>query len=125
MLSKVMTRLSQLGYTVQESETPALSFLIDKVINDICNFCAIPEIPEELEEAAIDQIAGEYLAQLYGLGKLGDDFSFSQALASITEGDSSFNFKDGDSDETRFKSVLEMLTGMYPEKLLPFRRLRW
>ena len=125
MLTKVTARLSQLGYTVQEADVPALTFLIQKVEHDICNFCNITEVPEELNEVVVDRVAGEYLAQLYGLGQLGEGFSFQQALTSITEGDSSFHFKDGDSDESRFKAVLGRMMDSFYEKLLPFRKLRW
>lgn len=126
ILEQVKERLSQLGYEAYGDDETALLFLIDKVEKEICVFCNSVMVPDDLVPMWIDKVCGEYLRQLFRLGKLGDDFDFQEGLQSITEGDSSFTFASTDeSDEAKFNKLLDWLTTHDDNMMVAFRRLRW
>lgn len=127
ILEMVKDRLKQLGYDAYGDDDTALLFLIEKVDREICTYCNLSMVPYDLIPMEVDKVCGEYLRQLFRLGKLtGDGFEFEKGIQSITEGDSSFTFASSDdSDEAKFVKLTDWLSTHDDDMMTAFRKLRW
>jgi hypothetical protein len=124
MLQKIKQRLEAWGYTATSDEDDMLQFLIDKTEAHIRNFCNIPEVPEELEEAEVDMIAIEYLKERAAAGELDDAKLSICGVSSITEGDVTTSFSASGASVT-LPELYNSASRKFDAELMPFRRLRW
>lgn len=123
MLQKIEQRLQGWGYTMEESDSFAVQFLIDKTENYIRNFCNITTIPESLEQAEIDMICVEFLKEKAISGGLDASGIKMDSIASITEGDASVSYSGGSTFV--LSKFYDDMKGKFEADLMPFRRLRW
>ncbi len=123
-VATVKERLSMLGYTASDSDDTGIAFAIEKVTKHIYNFCNISEIPDNLEEFAIDAVCGEYLSVLRALGNLPDTFDVAQGMSSIKVGDTSLNLT-GKSGADLIDALVNSLIGGLESELICFRKLYW
>jgi hypothetical protein len=122
-------RLASLGYTVQDSDSWAVAFAINKVVNEIRNSCNITVIPEGLIPVAIDMVCGEFLLAKKGSGQL-DGFAAdlnSAALKQVREGDTdvAFAIESIKSPEQRLNAVIDYLINYGKAQFATYRRIKW
>jgi hypothetical protein len=124
MIERVILRLGDLGYVVQNTERSALEHVIDTTCNYIKSFCNISAIPEGLELTTIDMAAGNFLYEK----KTTDadslaDFDTTAAISQISEGDTSVSYA-----LTEKGSSIDMLISRLTdaaEVLHRWRRITW
>lgn len=137
METKIYERLISLGYAIEHEvgeggtiyrPTPTdlmlITFISDKVTNNIKSECNIDVIPTEIENLVIDNIVGEFLLNKKSLGTLViDDIDLSDAVKSITEGDTTIQFAEGSSQSEQLDTFISYL--IRPIDLSDYRRIRW
>lgn len=111
---KLMERLSDMGFEVEENEEDALLGALSRAEQTVMNYCNCESVPEELYFALLDMAAGEYLASQYCRGGENDN------VKSLSEGDMSISFGEGGVEST-----VDELFKRGREEMLSFRRLRW
>lgn len=125
----VVLRLSQFGYTVQESDVPDLNYVINRAAEKITANINRTDIPGGLHYTWVDMAAGLFLFDKKATGQLGDGFDFSAPAKKITEGDVSVEFAgvaDGSfTPETRLDNLLNSLINPPTYLFARFRRLVW
>lgn len=125
----VVLRLSQLGYTVQDSDVPDLNYAINRAAEKIKANINRTDIPEGLHYTWVDMTAGLFLFDKKATGGLGDGFDFSAPAKKITEGDVSVEFSgqtDGsNTPEARFDKLLNSLINPPAYLFARFRRFVW
>jgi hypothetical protein len=128
-LDDVISRLQSLGYTVQESDSWAITFVIDKVVNTIKNACNVKTIPEGLYQVAVDMVCGEFLLAKKGSGALqGFEMDLAQAvLKQVQEGDTNVTFgvESSLSPEQRLNAAIDYLINYGKNQFVTYRRLKW
>lgn len=137
-MEKIYERLISLGYAIENDvgeggeiiyrPTPTdlmlITFISDKVTGNIKSECNIDEIPTEIESTVVDNIVGEFLMNKKALGTLViDDIDFSDAVKSITEGDTTIQFAEGSSQSEKLDMLIAYL--MKPIDFGRYRRIRW
>lgn len=129
MLEKVKARLLAFGYELKESDDALLFFSIQKVENTIKNDCNVPEIPDGLENIAIDMVVGEFLTakKTFSPGDItGLDLDY--AVKQIQVGDTNTVFATGEASSTpeqRLNSFLNYLLSYGRDQFSCYRRIRW
>ena len=138
MDTKIYERLISLGYAIENEvgeggdiiyhPTPTdltlITVLKDKVVNAIKSDCNIDEIPTEIESLVIDNIVGEFLFNMKTMGTLViDDMDLTDAVKSISEGDTTIQFADGSSQSEMLDTLIKYL--LRPIDLSDYRRIRW
>lgn len=126
-ITTVSARLSQLGYTVTDDDTPQLKFELEKIFNYVLNYCNISTIPSILNHRIVDRIAGEFLFYKKNSGTL-EGFDYDAVIKEIKEGDTSLKYAtgtDGDTPESRFDKFLNKMERGFDKWICPHRRLRW
>ena len=124
---KVIERLGQLNYTVQEGDSAHLDFLTEKFLNYVKNYCNITDIPEILDYRIIDRICAEFLFVKKNSGAL-EGFDYDAVIKQLKEGDTTISYavgQDGDTPESRFDSFVRYLERGFDKWITPHRRLRW
>lgn len=125
----VVLRLSQLGYTVQDSDVPNLNYVINRAAEKIKANINRTDIPEGLRYTWVDMTAGLFLFDKKATGGLSDGFDFSAPAKKITEGDVSVEFSgqtDGsNTPEARFDKLLNSLINPPAYLFARFRRFVW
>lgn len=127
MLEDVTARLASFGYTVTESDTWVLNFIIQKVENHIKNICNIDAIPEGLNNIIVDMVVGEFLLNKKSMGNLAG-FNLETAIKQIQEGDTSITYAIGDGDltpEKRLDLLIDYLMNRGKNELLSYRCIKW
>ena len=103
-----------------------MQFCIEKVENHIKNQINRTEIPAELTEVWVDRTCGGYLSAAYASGKLElESLDLTNAVQSVSEGDTSVTFAADASDSARLSVLISSLLTAGEEDLLCFRKLRW
>lgn len=121
----IKNRLAFFGYTLLDSDTLAMNFVIDKVENKIKNECNITEIPDGLYQVEIDRICGEFLFAKKQSGQL-TEYDFEASIKEIKDLDTTVVYAVGsDSSEKQFDSLIDSLRNYGEREILSFRRLRW
>lgn len=125
--SEIINRLEGLGYTIKPSDNYTLGFLMEKIENEILNFCNVDELPIEAVYVAIDMVCGEFLLGKKSSGDLilnGIDLNQSE-IKSISEGDTSISY-DNNSQNAAQKTDM-LISSLIDSKrsLHKFRRLAW
>ncbi len=123
----VISRLTQLGYNVKESDNDQLDFELTKILNYIKNYCNITTIPEILDLRIIDRVCSDFLFFKKNSGSL-EGFNYDAVIKSIKEGDTTLTYAVGqgeDTPENRFDSFVKSLERGFDKWITPHRRLRW
>lgn len=124
---KVISRLTQLGYTPVSGDYTTIDFELEKIINYTLNYCNIREVPEIVELRLIDRVCADFLYYKKNSGSL-EGFNYEAVIKQIKEGDTSITYAVGqgeDTPENRFDAFVKQLERGYDKWLVPYRRLRW
>ncbi len=127
MLEDVTLRLASFGYTVTESDSWMLNFIITKVENEIKSECNLEVIPEGLHNIAVDMVVGEFLLGKKSTGQL-TEIDISAVEKSIQEGDTTVTYAIGSGDKTpeqRLDQLILYLMNGRKASFASFRRFRW
>lgn len=124
---KVISLLTRIGYTPIEEDEFLIDFTIDKVGNDIKNYCNISEVPEGLAYVFVYRVCGEFLKAMKNSGSLEmRDMKLDVAfVTSISMGDTSTSFSDKGSDEARIDSLINYLCTTGQDSINAYRCIRW
>lgn len=133
MKDKIIERLMQIGYLKAGDDTPPaltpvdemmIDFVAEKITRQI-EADLNDSIPEELTLSVVDMIIGEFLMSKKNLGQLAiDDIDVTDAVKSISEGDTSITFADGMSQSEKLDAFINYLKT--PKvSFTDFRRIRW
>lgn len=127
MLEEVKKRLESFGYSYNESDSWVLGFVIEKVINVIKAECNVSEVPEGLEQIAIDMVCGEFLFSKKQFGQL-TDYDFEAIAKSVKDGDTTVTFAIGEGNSTpeqRFNSAVQYLMTYGKSAFASHRCIKW
>lgn len=126
LIEDIKNRLEFFGYTLLDSDSLALDFVIDKVENKIKNECNITEIPDGLYQVEIDRICGEFLFAKKQSGQL-TEYDFDLIEKQIQDGDTTVTYavEAGQTPEQRFDKLVKSLQDTGKGEFASFRRLRW
>lgn len=122
--SLVRARLEALGYDLPEDEGPAVDMA---VLRAECRLKALTnqrEVPAGLLYVWADMAAGDHLAERKAVGGL-EGYDFSEAVKSVSEGDTSVTYTGVASPEARFEALLARLWDPSEHILAAYRRIRW
>ena len=124
---KVVKLLTKIGYTPTEEDDFLIDFSIDKVENDIKNYCNIGEIPDGLVYVFCYRITGEFLNAMKNSGSLDiENMKLNTAfVTSISIGDTSTSFSDKNSDENRINSLISYLLTTGQDSIHAYRCIKW
>ena len=111
---KLMTQVKSLLPTAPE---PTLNFACDLVIEEICNYCNLPEVPDQLLNTAALMVRG-----LYNSAQLGAD-EMQPAVKGVSRGDTSYSFASVAEQMAQLVSSGDFLTD-YRTQLNAFRKMR-
>lgn len=129
MIEKVKERLASFGYTFKDGDEIILNFSIQKVKNAIMNECNVPEVPDGLENIAIDMVVGEFLLakKTYSPDDLAG-LDLDMAVKQIQTGDTNITFSVGEGSQTpeqRLNAFMNYLLGYGKEQFSCFRCIKW
>ena len=126
MTNAVMDRLESLAYHIVGEDSLLIKILLDGVTKEILNKCNITELPDELKPMAVDAVCGRFLNEKHSSKQL-EDYDFTTAVSSITEGDISISYSSGGTSnpEEIFKACIQGMAELDPYQLHAFRRLKW
>lgn len=125
--TKIIERLSQLGYTATEEDYVRIDYELESVTNYTLNYCNITEVPPIVEPKLIDRVCSYFLFYKKNSGSL-ENFNYDAVIKEIKEGDTTVKYAVGqgeDTPENRFDSFVKQLERGYDKWLVPFRRIRW
>lgn len=121
----VIKRLDSFGYAYKEDEDAfSLEFATDKVENHIRHKTNQDDIPEGLNNVAIDMICAEFLNVKKGFGQL-TDYDFESIAQSIKLGDASVQLSNDATPEQKFDAVVGYLLNGHDEDFVRYRRMVW
>lgn len=126
MLEEITERLASFNYTVTESDSWMLTFLIQKVENHIKNVTNLSAVPEGLGNIFIDMVVGEFLLNKKSTGDL-EGFDLEAAIKQIQEGDTSITYAIGEGDltpEQRLDLLINYLMD-HDKELISHRCIKW
>ena len=137
MDTKIYERLISLGYAIEHEvgeggtiyrPTPTdlmlITLISDKVTSKIKSDCNSDTVPTEIESLVVDNIVGEFLLNKKTMGTLViDDMDLTDAVKSITEGDTTIQFAEGSSQSEMLDMLIKHL--LRPIDLSDYRRIRW
>jgi len=121
----VLLRLEYFGYTVVESDSWLIAFVIEKCEWHHKNICHISAIPDGLKNNLCDLVCGEFLNQVCSSTYFKERFDLGRAVQSVQAGDTTVTFKDGLSDEDKFATLVNYLIHGKEGELVCYRRLKW
>lgn len=129
MIDDVINRLASLGYTVIASDSWLLNFLIQKVTDQIKNYCNISELPNRIHSIAVDIVCGQFLYERKAnLDTSLSFFNLESAVKQISEGDTSITYAIGDGNSTpemRLDTLINYLINHGKNELESYRCLKW
>lgn len=123
----VIKRLTQLGYTVNNSDHDQIDFELEKTLNYVMNYCNITDIPTMLDPRIVDRVCSDFLFYKKNSGSL-KGFNYDAVIKSIKEGDTTIAYAVGqgeDTPENRFDNFVKSLERGFDKWCTPHRRLRW
>lgn len=129
-VEQVMSRLGQLGVTIDETDRATIQFELDLILDytvNYCNFSDRTEIPTILDKRIIDRVCSEYLMKQKNAGLL-DGFDYDAFIKVIKEGDTQIqygNSSDSETPESRFNDLVNYLQRGFDKWISVHRRLRW
>lgn len=124
---KVVKLLTKIGYTPTEEDDFLIDFSIDKVENDIKNYCNIGEIPDGLAYVFCYRVCGEFINAKKNSGSLEmQNMKINTAfVTSISMGDTSTSFSDKNSGENRINSLISYLLTTGQDSINAYRCIKW
>ncbi len=126
LVSCVLSRLMDFGYTVTENDVFLVAFSIRAVDSEIRNKCNIKELPEGLHVSAINRVFGTILLELKSTNRLGSVVDLDSAVESVKIGDTDISFGDSSkSPEQRLDTLISSLKSCGEGELVCYRKLRW
>lgn len=125
MTELIIERLKSLGYEVKEDDSWLIGFCTEKVENHIKSTCNVTLVPDELKNAEVDRICGEFLFSMKQIGKLDAQFNLEAAVKSVQTGDTNISFDVGDSTEKRMNVLLHYLMTRGDGDFVCCRKVRW
>ena len=138
METKIYERLISLGYAIENevgedgetiyrpkpTDLMLITLISDKVTDKIKSDCNTDTVPTEIESLVIDNIVGEFLLNKKSLGTLViADMDLSDAVKSISEGDTTIQFAEGSSQSEMLDTLITYL--LRTIDLSDYRRIRW
>lgn len=125
-IEMVLNRLDSFGYQVKEEDAWMIGFTMQKVESHIKNECNIPEIPDGLIHIAVDMVCGEFLMNLFSLGKM-DDIQITQTISSVKLGDTTVSYNtNGAVDKVGlFTNMMNDLIHGKEGELVCYRKMYW
>jgi len=124
MLERLRVRLGELGITPPAEDGALLETLLAGAERWLLAETGQVELPEELESAATDLAAGEYLCFLQSAGRL-EQFDQERAVRQMSQGDTSITYAVEFGQLSPLDAMIARLTNP-PEALLNrWRRVRW
>lgn len=129
MVGKVKERLKSIGYECKANDGCNLEFCIGKVSDTIRNECNVREIPEALENIAVDMAVGEFLRtkKTFSPEDL-EMLDLSVQVKQIQMGDTNTVFGTGQGSltpEQRLDAVINHFLNCGKGEFSSFRKLRW
>lgn len=122
----VLSRLESAGYKADVNDAFAIAFGILAADEDICSACNQRAIPNGLFMAAVDQMAGRILNDMYSSGRLDiETLDLSGIVTSVKEGDTAVSFDKDASDADKFTAAVSIMMNRGKDKYTCYRRLRW
>jgi len=100
---------------------------LNNVVWRIKNLSNLSEIPEGLENVAVNMAVGEFLNLKKSSGQLAG-FDLEAAVKTIQEGDTNISFAIGEGSSTpeqRLNSLIDFLINGRVGEIYRFRRLVW
>lgn len=94
-----------------------IDFACDLVIEEICNYCNLPEVPDQLLNTAALMVRG-----LYNSAQLGAE-QMQPAVKGVSRGDTSYSFASVAEQMAQLVSSGNFLTD-YRTQLNAFRKMR-
>lgn len=128
-IEAVKERLKSFGYKVRADDEFALTFCIEKVQNTIRNEINWKNMPEALENIAVDMAVGEFLLSKKTF--VPDDLAnlnLEYAVKQIQTGDTNTVFAIGEGSltpEQRLTTFINYLLSYGKSEFNSFRRIRW
>ncbi len=128
-ISRVTERLSAFGYEVGADDESVLTFCIDKTKSTIKNEINWQDVPEGLENIAVDMTVGEFLllTKTFKPERL-QGINLDYAVKEIQTGDTKTSFATGEGSQTpeqRLNAFINYLLSYGKEEFSSFRRIRW
>lgn len=129
MKKQLRERLAALGYELQSADEALLGFVLDKAVSSIKNDCNVAEVPEGLQQIAVEWAAGEFLQAKKAFAP--DDLAgldLEAAVKQIQAGDTNVVFAVGEGSQTpeqRLNQLINYLLSYGRAELACYRRLRW
>lgn len=128
-IEAVKERLKSFGYEVRADDEFALTFCIEKMQNTIRNEINWKDMPEALENIAVDMAVGEFLLSKKTFAP--DDLAnldLEYAVKQIQTGDTNTVFAIGEGSltpEQRLTTFINYLLSYGKSEFNSFRRIRW
>lgn len=124
----VLKRLSSLGIETDKSDEFSITFAVEKVRSTIKNEINWQDVPEGLENIAVDMAVGEFLLgkKTFAPDSLNIDLSY--AVKQIQAGDTNTVFATGESSltpEQRLDIFINYLLSYGKGEFASFRRVKW
>lgn len=128
-VGNVKLRLKSFGYEVKADDEFALTFCVEKVRNTIKAETNQKDVPEGLEQIAVDMAAGEFLLskKTFAPNDL-VGFDLDYAVKQIQTGDTNTVFATGEGSltpEQRLTTFINYLLSYGKAEFNSFRRIRW
>ena len=126
MLDKVVVRLNQLGFEVEDYLLQSLDFEMKKVVDYIKSFCGVSEISDELVNVVIERTCGNFIFLLKNLGKV-DSIDNDGFVKEILEGDVKVVFDENSvlSAEQRLDKIIDYLMSFGQDIIVSKRCICW
>lgn len=126
ILDDIKARLNSFGYTATEDDGWAISFITQKVENEIKANTNLPDVPLSLYQVFIDKVVGEFLQAKRGTGQLEGWLDIDSAVKQLKEGDTTVTFATSDGTyDSRLNAFIKHLLTYGDGKMAAYRRLRW
>ena len=123
MEDDVKERLKSFGYVTNTVDNWVLTYCIEKVEAHIKNSCNVAEVPDGLQQIAVDMACGEFL---FGKKQSGQavGIEFEAVVKQITEGDTTVTFDTSASAEAKYDALIAHL--MHSEvDFAAYRCIKW
>lgn len=123
-----VTELIQaVGYTLTEADNWLIDFCVQKIEQEIKNFCNVSVVPDGLYQVAVGLVAAEFLTAKRASGNLDvEALTLDVPVKGVKEGDTDITFATDTvlSGEQRLNVFLASCNAGR-EQFLRFRRLAW
>lgn len=121
----IINRLNDFGYAYDMSKDDfSIEFAIEKVTQHILNATNCVEIPDGLNNIAVDMVCAEFLKLKKGFGQL-TDIEFEQVASSIKLGDANVQFSNESTPEQKFDASISYLLNGHESDFARYRKLVW